>query len=366
MFGMEKKLGFGFMRIPEKDGIFDIEQIKKMVDVFLENGFNYFDTAHGYCNGKSEEVLRICLTDRYPRDRYMVADKLSGNHFNSPEDIRPLFESQLKAVGVDYFDFYLMHAQGRDNYEKYKKHRAYETALELKEEGKIRHLAISFHDSADFLDRILTENPQVEAVQLQFNYLDYESDSVQSRACYDVCVKHGKPVIVMEPVKGGKLANVPAMARRHFDEIGRSPANCAIRFAAGFDNVIMVLSGMSSIDMMKENVSFMKDFNPLDEREKAAIEKVVGIYSNSNLVPCTGCSYCTERCPQNIPIPKIIDCLNSYIESGDWDTKYTYSIAVNGKGKASDCICCAACEKACPQQIEIREVLRKASREFEE
>lgn len=365
MIAFDRKFGFGFMRIPENDGVFDIEQIKQMVDVFMENGFTYFDTAHGYCGGKSELVLRECLTERYPRSAYTITDKLSGGHFECREDIRPLFESQLKAVGVDYFDFYLMHAQGRENYDKYKACKAYETALELKAEGKIRHLGISFHDTAEFLDKILTEYPQVEIVQLQFNYLDYDDPGVQSRKCYEVCVKHGKPVIVMEPVKGGKLANVPEEAKAVFDSLGSSPASFAIRYAAGFDNVVMVLSGMSDLAMTKENVSFMKDFRPLDDKEKDGIRKAVEIISKQHSIPCTGCRYCTENCPQSIPVPDIMACLNKKEEHNDKNAGEYYKGAVKGKGKASDCLECGVCESVCPQHLEIRSLLKKASADFE-
>lgn len=208
---VKKNLGFGCMRLPMKDGEVDYTEFSRMVDTFLENGFNYFDTAHGYVGGKSETALRECLTSRYSRERYILTDKLSTHHFNRQEEIRPLFESQLEACGVSWFDFYLMHAQDVAIFEKYKKCRAYETALELKAEGKIRHFGISFHDKAAILEQILTEYPQVEVVQIQFNYVDYEDASVESRKCYEVCKKHGKPVIVMEPVKGGSLVNLPLL-----------------------------------------------------------------------------------------------------------------------------------------------------------
>ena len=205
-------LGFGCMRLPMGGTIVGDGEFKKMIDVFFEAGFNYFDTAHGYLMGQSEKAIRRCLTSRFPREKYILTDKLTENYFKKQEDIRPFFESQLKACGVDYFDFYLMHAQGATNYEKYKACRAYETAFELKAEGKIRHVGISFHDTAEYLDKILTEYPQIEVVQIQFNYLDYDDPAVQSRRVYDVCVKHNKPVLVMEPVKGGNLVNLPKEA----------------------------------------------------------------------------------------------------------------------------------------------------------
>ena len=244
---MKKKLGFGFMRLPMKGEEIDIAQTCGMVDEFLARGFNYFDVARGYLNSRAETTLRTCLTSRYPRESYLLTDKLSGSFFKTEADVRPLFEAQLADCGVDYFDFYLMHAQCQENYDHYKQCRAYEQAFQLKAEGKIRHVGLSFHDSAEFLDKILTEYPQIEIVQLQFNYLDYEDPAVQSKACYEVCVKHGKPVLVMEPVKGGRLTQLPEKAQEILDELhGGSSASYAIRFAAGFENVKMVLSGMSS------------------------------------------------------------------------------------------------------------------------
>ncbi len=222
-----------------------------MVDAFLDAGFNYFDTAHGYIQGRSETALRECLTSRYPRDRYILTNKLTGNFFKTEADIRPFFESQLQACGVEYFDYYLMHAQGAGNYGHYRACRAYETAFTLKAEGKVRHVGISFHDRAEVLEQILTDYPEIEVVQIQFNYVDYDDTAVQSRKCYDVCVKHGKPVIVMEPVKGGNLVNLPEDAKAVLDGLhGGSPASYAIRFAASFPGIEMVLSGMSSLEQI--------------------------------------------------------------------------------------------------------------------
>ena len=258
---VKKNFGFGCMRLPMNGEEVDLEQTKKMVDTFIEQGFNYFDTAHGYIQGKSEKALKECLTSRYPRDKYILTDKLTANFFKKEEDIRPLFESQLEICGVDYFDFYLMHAQGAGNYAHFKECHAYETAFELKKEGKVRHVGISFHDKPEVLEQILTEYPEVEVVQIQFNYVDYDDPAVQSRACYEVCRKHNKPVIVMEPVKGGNLVNLPEDAKAVLDELyGGSPASYAIRFAAGFPGMMMVLSGMSSMEQMNDNLSYMKDF----------------------------------------------------------------------------------------------------------
>ena len=258
---IKRNFGFGFMRLPMKGEDVETVETCRMVDTFLDAGFNYFDTAHGYLQGKSETGLRDCLTSRYPRDRYVLTDKLTANFFKTEADIRPFFESQLKACGVEYFDFYLMHAQGLTNYDHFKACRAYETAFALKQEGKIRHVGISFHDRAEVLERILTEYPQVEVVQIQFNYADYEDPAVQSRKCYEVCVKYGKPVIVMEPVKGGNLVNLPEEARAVLEALhGGSPASYALRFAAGFPGIMMVLSGMSNLAQMEDKCVHYEGF----------------------------------------------------------------------------------------------------------
>ena len=265
---IKKKLGFGCMRFPMVNTEVDYEELNKMIDAFMEGGFNYFDTAHGYMDGLSETALRDCLVKRYPRESYILTNKLSTFHFKKNEEIRPLFESQLEACGVDYFDFYLMHAQSAKLYEKYTRERAYETALELKAEGKFKHFGISFHDKADLLDLILSEHPEIEVVQIQLNYVDYDDAAVQGKLCLEVCEKHNKPVIVMEPVKGGSLVNLPDAAKAVFDSLnGGSYASYAIRFAASFENVVSVLSGMSTLEQMKDNVSYMKDFVPLSEIE---------------------------------------------------------------------------------------------------
>ena len=358
--------GFGCMRFPMKDGEVDTAEVCLMVDAFLEAGFNYFDTAHGYLGGKSETALRECLTSRYPRERFVLTNKLTAPYFNSNEDIRPFFESQLDACGVDYFDFYFMHAQNRTNFEKYKNCRAYETALELIDEGKVRHLGISFHDTADVLDRILTEYPQIEVVQIQFNYLDYEDASVQSRLCLETCQKHGKPVIVMEPVKGGSLVNLPDDAAEVLNALnGGSHASYAIRFAAGQDGIIMVLSGMGNMDMMRDNLSYMTDFKPLDKTETEAVFKVAEIIKSKNLIPCTSCSYCVDGCPANIAIPKLFACMNESNKWKNWNSGYYYGIFTKDRGKASDCIGCGQCEDVCPQKLPIRELLKQVTEHFE-
>ena len=362
--------GFGCMRLPMKDGRVDHDEFCRMADAFIASGLNYFDTAHGYIGGQSETAIRDCVSRRYDRSQFLLTNKLTTPYFNREEDIRPFFESQLKACGVEYFDFYLMHAQDRNNYQKYKRCRAYETAWQLKQEGKIRHFGISFHDKADALDLILTEHPEIEIVQIQFNYVDYEDASVESRKVYEVCEKHGKPVVVMEPVKGGSLVNLPAEADQILRDLnGGSNAGYALRFAASFPNMAMVLSGMSNMEQMEDNLSAMRDFAPLSETEMNAIRRVCDIFRSLNLVPCTGCRYCVEesQCPKGIRIPDMFSSLNAHEAFHNWNTGYYYNniITGDGHGKASECVRCGKCEKVCPQHLPIRELLQKVASTFE-
>lgn len=352
---VKKNFGFGMMRLPMIDGEVDTAQVCKMVDLFLSKGFNYFDTAHGYLDGKSELAVRDCLSTRHPRDSFVLTNKLSIHFFQTEEDIRPLFQKQLDACGVEYFDYYLMHAMNRNRHLHFKQCRAYETAMALKAEGKVKHIGMSFHDDAETLDQILTEYPQIEVVQLQFNYVDYEDEKVQSRKCYEVCQKHGKPVLVMEPVKGGSLVNLPEAAQKVFDGLkGGSNASYAIRYAAGFENIKMVLSGMSNLEQMEDNLSFMGSFKPLSLQELEAVEKVSLIFRNQGLIPCTGCRYCTEVCPQGIAIPKLFAALNTK-RNGETAP----SVDTN-----MDCLGCGKCEESCPQELKIRQLLEVAAAEL--
>lgn len=364
---IKRNFGFGYMRLPMQGEEVDLEQTRKMVDTFLDAGFNYFDTAHGYLQGKSEECIKSCLSSRYPREAYVLTDKLTMAYFKKQEDIRPFFESQLEICGVDYFDFYLMHSQNAEIFKYFKERRAYETVLELKKEGKIRHFGISFHDRAEVLEQILTEYPQIEVVQIQLNYADFDDPAVQSRKCYEVCRKHGKPVIVMEPVKGGSLVNLPEDAQKVLDGLhGGSNASYAIRFAASFPGIRMVLSGMGSTEMMADNCGFMKDFQPLNEEERMAIARVCAIFRGQGLIPCTGCRYCTEVCPQGIPIPDLFACMNTKKQFHDWDSDYYYhDVRTKNAAKASDCLKCGQCEDICPQHLNIRDLLEDVAKVFE-
>lgn len=364
---VKKNLGFGCMRLPMKENEVDYKEFSAMIDEFMRAGFNYFDTAHIYIGGKSEPALRECLVKRYPRNSFVFADKLSDSCFEREEDIIPLFNRQLEICGLDYFDFYLMHSQNEELYEKYKKCRAYETAFELKKQGKIKYVGLSFHDDASLLDRILTDYPETEFVQIQLNYADYNDPSVQGKECYEVCEKHRKPVIVMEPVKGGTLVNLPKKAAEILENLrGGSLASYAIRYAASFKNVFMVLSGMSNVGQMKDNISFMRDFKPLEDNERAAIEKVCKVFSELNLIQCTACRYCVDGCPKRIIIPNLFALLNAKVLHDSWNASYYYNeIYVKNNGKASDCIKCGKCEKICPQHLKIRELLEKVAREFE-
>ncbi len=363
---VQSNFGFGLMRLPMLGDEVDFEQTKIMVDQYMACGHNYFDTAHGYINGKSEIALRECVVKRYPRESFTITNKLSSSFFETEEDIYKVFEEQLLACGTDYFDFYLMHAQSKSNYDKYQKCHAYEAAQKLKELGKVKHVGLSFHDTAEMLDQILNDHPEVELVQIQLNYVDYNDAGVQSKLCLDVCNKHHKPVVIMEPVKGGHLVNLPKEADDLFRSLNNgSNVSYAIRFAATQPGVFMVLSGMSNIEQMEDNLSFMTNFIPLNQEELATIQKVCQIFNNLYLIPCTKCGYCLEGCPQRILIPTLFADLNAKNVYKDWNSDFYYSVHTKENGKASACIKCGKCERACPQHLPIRSLLEQVVATFE-
>ena len=363
---IKKNFGFGCMRLPKSEDQVDLPQFTRMVDMFMERGFNYFDTARPYLGGQSETALKECLTSRYPRESFVLTNKLSFTFFEHEEDIRPLFAAQLAACGVEYLDFYLMHAMSGARYDKYVNCRAFEIARELKAEGKIRHIGMSFHDKPEVLDRILTEQPCIEAVQIQFNYLDAYSPVVRGMACLEVCRRHGKPVIIMEPVKGGNLINLPDEAKAVFDGLkGGSYASYAIRYAASQAGVMMVLSGMSNTEQMADNLSFMEDFRPLDETEYAAVERVRAVFDRMDLIPCTACRYCTDGCPMKINIPSLFSALNANTMFGGENGRAGFASNVKNGGSPAACVGCGQCEAACPQHLEIRALLKRVSAAFE-
>lgn len=366
-FGREvPKLGFGLMRLPKKGEEIDVEQVKQMVDLFLEAGFTYFDTAFVY--GGSEEATKKALVERYSRESYTLATKINAMAAGSEEAAKKQFATSLERTGAGYFDFYLLHALMEGNYEKYEEYHLWEFAKEQKEKGLIRHLGFSFHGGPKLLDQLLREHPEAEFVQLQINYADWESPSVLSRENYEIARKHGKPVVIMEPVKGGSLANPSAAVKSlltgcHED---MSCASWAVRYAASLDGVMTVLSGMSDVEQMKDNLSYMKQFRPLDEEEQAVIEQVQKILARSSEIPCTACHYCTEGCPKQIPIPEIFTAMNEYLGKGKLpEAVADYEKAVEGAGKASACINCKQCERACPQHLEITAYLEQCANVLE-
>lgn len=363
---IKQNFGFGCMRLPMSKEEVDLFEFQKMVDCFMSSGFNYFDTARVYTEGKSELALRECLTKKYSRESFVFTDKLSSPLFNRGEDLEPLFNKQLESTGLDYFDFYLIHAVGKRNYQKYLDTGCFDFVIRKKKEGKIKHIGMSFHDEPEFLDEILSTHKEIEVVQIQFNYLDQDNPNVQSRACYEVCVKHNKPIIVMEPVKGGSLVNLTPKAQSVFDELNNgSNASYALRYVASFDQIFMILSGMSDMHQMMDNVSFMKDVKPLSENEFRAVNKVVDYLKDEKVIPCTSCRYCIDGCPKNINIPELFKCYNASSLYRDYQAFSRYNALTENGGKASDCIKCGGCENSCPQHLKIRDYLVKVSEQLE-
>ena len=358
----KNKLGFGLMRLPRRGLGIDVKHTSSMVDKFLEAGLTYFDTAFVYPG--SEVATKKALVDRYPREKFTLATKLFATAVPTEKAVKAEFETSLKRTGAQYFDYYLLHCLMKSNYEKYEDFHLWDFVKEEKEKGRIKHYGFSFHDGPELLDKILTEHPDVEFVQLQINYADWEDESVQSRANYEVARKHNVPIVIMEPVKGGKLANPPKEIKKLFNDYNKdaSYASWAIRFAASLDGVLAVLSGMSNNAQMEDNLSYMKDFKPLNEEEMEIIRKAQQILKTSKEIPCTACRYCVEGCPKQIPIPDIFAARNKQLGFGQVEEgKKCFKEAIEGKGAPSDCIKCGKCQGVCPQQLKIIDLLQECN-----
>jgi len=374
---IKKSLGFGLMRLPMADGKVDIPLCCEMADRFMEAGGTYFDTALMYCGEQSEAAVREIVTHRYPRDAFTVATKLHAGFFDSLEDRDAVFNAQLERMGVDCFDYYLIHAIDRNCYEKYTRLDCFNWLKEKKEQGLVKHIGFSFHDSADFLERVLTEHPEMEFVQLQLNYLDWDSEDVQSRRCYETACRYGKPIVVMEPVKGGTLATLPPAAEAlmkaaHPDW---TPASWALRFVMELPGVMTVLSGMSNREQMLDNIATAADPYLLSEADHAIIRQVAAILRGQTSIPCTGCAYCVTDCPMNIPIPRCFSIYNEdqqiYGGAGKgWDSSVWtpastyYDNMVKEHNGAAACIACGACAAHCPQHLDIPTLLKDVAGRF--
>lgn len=373
-FAPAKKLGFGCMRLPLLDASdttqVDLPQFERMVDDFLGAGFTYFDTAWMYHQHTSETFVRDALVRRHARDEFTLATKMPCMALKEAADMERIFNEQLEKCGVDFFDFYLLHNLNAKDWPVVCELDTFGFCQQLRVQGKIRHLGFSFHDSPELLEEILSAHPEVEFVQLQINYLDWDDPGIASGRCYEVARRHGVPVVVMEPVKGGALASVAPEAAALFDQAkpASTPASWALRFAASLPGVMCVLSGMSSHGQLSENIATFSSFEPLDEAGQATVRQAAEIIKRSSTIPCTTCRYCTENCPQDIPIPDYFSLYNASLAEADRahaPQRAAYQQLSASTAPASACERCGACEDECPQHLPIRDLLGKVVRSLE-
>lgn len=362
------KLGFGLMRLPkDKQGQIKLDEVQRMVDSYMERGFNYFDTAYVYEG--SEEAIRQTLVEKYPRDVYTLADKLPAWKLTCQEDVERIFQESLNRTGVDYFDFYLLHSVEKSHYPTYEKYQCFDFIQEMKKKGKIKYMGFSFHDDADFLDKVLTEHPEIDFVQLQLNYLDWENGVIQSRRNYEVARKHHKPIVVMEPIKGGTLASFSDDIEKIYKDYApqKSIASWALRYVASLDGVMTILSGMSNAQQMNDNLDTMTHFEKINNEEAKLIKQVTDQVLSYPTIPCTKCRYCTPGCPMHIQIPDLFTAYNSakmYGENRRYDTYYK-DHSTGDYQPAKACIACGQCESVCPQHLEIISLLKEVSEVFD-
>ena len=363
------RLAFGLMRLPKNpDGSIDIPQVCEMADRFIAAGGTYFDTAYVYDGGGSEKAFKAAVADRYPRDAYTLATKLNAAMGATDEkSAKAEFDISLERTGAGFFDYYLLHAMQFSTYKKYDEYGLWDFVKELKAKGLVRHWGFSFHAGPDLLEELLDRHPDAEFVQLQINYADWENPGVASRRNWEICRERGKPVMIMEPVKGGILADPIPTVREVFDGYGAdvSYASWALRFAAGLEGIHAVLSGMSNVAQMEDNLRTMKDFRPLNENEMELIHRAQKALDADKSIPCTACHYCTKGCPMEIPIPEIFNVVNRRKGSPEFRTIREYGIVTAGRGKAGDCISCGQCERVCPQGLKIIKLLRECRKELE-